>query len=447
MSYDPLRAPNPGQGLAHAQSYWAATAGPAPEDDGPVAGDRETEVAIVGGGYTGLSCAAYLAREHGIRALVLEANRPGWGCSGRNGSFLRPTLGRLSHSDWVAKWGEAEARRFFAESLAAYGTGRALIEDGDIACDVQPAGALRIAHRAARVRDLEREQRVLERVFDYPVELLGPDEIAARHFEGREAHAALRFPHSIGLHPLKLVHGLVDLARSAGAGVHSASVVTDLRRDGDGHVLVTPGGRVRARQVVLATNGYGQEALSPALEGRLLPVLSNIVVTRPMTAEEKAACRFESRDVMFDTRNLLNYYRRLPDDRILLGCRGPIRETPGSNAAHRAALLATVKRKFPALEAITADYFWGGWVAITYDKLPHIHVASDDHTLHYALGYCGSGVAAALHAGRRLAERIGGKDTLVPQLDRPLPRFPLAALRRVAQRAAFAWYRLQDEVF
>ncbi len=102
MSYDPLRAPNPGRGLAHAQSYWAATAGPAPADDGPVAGDRETEVAIIGGGYTGLSCAAYLAREHGIRALVLEANRPGWGCSGRNGSFLRPTLGRLSHSDWVA---------------------------------------------------------------------------------------------------------------------------------------------------------------------------------------------------------------------------------------------------------------------------------------------------------------------------------------------------------
>jgi taurine dehydrogenase large subunit len=446
VSYDPLSAPNPGRGLAHEESYWTVTAGPEPEDDGPVGEDRECEVAIIGGGYTGLSCAAYLAREFGIRPLVLEANRPGWGCSGRNGSFLRPSLGRLSYSDWVAKWGEPEARRFFAESLAAYRTGRALIQDGGIDCDVQPDGALRLAHRAARVGYLEREHRVLERVFDYPAELLGPEEIAARHFEGREAHAALRTPHSVGLHPLKLVYGLVDLARGAGAGVHPASVVTGWEREAGGHVLATPGGRVRARQVVLATNGYGQEALHPALAGVLLPVLSNIVVTRPMTAEEKAACRFESSDVMYDTRNLLNYYRRLPDDRIMLGCRGPIRQTAASAAAHRAALLDTIKRKWPALAKITADYFWGGWVAITYDKMPHIHVASDDTTVHYALGYCGSGVAAALHAGRRLAERIGGKDTLVPQLDRPLPRFPLAALRRLEQRAAFLWYRLQDEV-
>ena len=444
MSFDPLESGHPGQGLAHPESYWAATAGPAPPGDGAISGDTETEIAIVGGGYTGLSCAYHLAHNYGARPVVLEANRAGWGCSGRNGSFVRPGIGRRKYHQWVERWGVDGARALFAEGLAAVGTVRGLIREGNIDCDVQPDGWLKIAHRHGRVAELERDRRILNELFGFEAELLDPEAIAAGHFRGTEAYAALRAGDSFGMHPLKLANGIARMAREAGAALHEGSPVTGIERDATGHVLTTPGGRVRSRIVVLAVNGYGPE-LHQATRGRVLPVLSNIVVTRPMTAAEKQESNFVTSDVMFDTRTLLNYFRRLPDDRILLGNRGPLRDAPATQARHCVELLGTIRRKFPALRDITADYFWGGWVAVSLDSMPHVTTAEDDSSLFYAMGYCGTGVSAAIQAGRRLAERIGGGAALLPVLDTALPRMPLAAFRRLGQAALFRWYRWRDE--
>jgi taurine dehydrogenase large subunit len=444
MEFDPLKSRDPGQGLAHPESYWAATAGAAPSGDGAVAGDIEAEIAIVGGGYTGLSCAYHLARNYGARPVVLEANRAGWGCSGRNGSFVRPGIGRRKYHQWVESWGEDAARVLFAEALAAVGTVRGLIRDGGIDCDVQPDGWLKIAHRKSRVGELERDRQVLRDIFGFEAELLDPDAIAAGHFRGEEAFGALRAGDSFGMHPLKLANGIARMAREAGAVLHEGSPVTRIERDGKGHVLMTPGGRVSARIVVLAVNGYGPE-LHKATRGRVLPVLSNIVVTRPMTEAEKRDANFVTSDVMFDTRTLLNYFRRLPDDRILLGNRGPLREAPATQARHRDELLATIHAKFPALAGITADYFWGGWVAVSLDSMPHVTTAGDDASLFYGMGYCGTGVSAAIQTGRRLAERIGGGAALLPVLDTVLPRMPFAAFRRLGQAVAFRWFRWRDE--
>lgn len=446
MIYDPLTAPGPGEGLAHTDSYWADTAGPAVPDDGPLTESADTDVAIIGGGYTGLSCAAHLARRYGARPIVLEANRPAWGCSGRNGSFARPILGRVAYQEWIRRWGEESARGLFGECLEALGTVRDLIREGDIDCDAQPEGSLRIAHSRRRVGDLEADQRLLADTFGYSAEVLYPDTLAKQHFNGEEAHAALRMPDGFGVHPLKLGHGILRMARGAGANVYSASPVEKLAKHDGCHVLKTPRGEVRAKAVVFATNGYTPEQLHPSLRGGLLPLVSNIIVTRPMTGDEQAACNFVTTHVMYDTRKFLNYFRLLPDRRILFGCRGPIRPTARNNAAHRVWLLATLKRKFPALRDITADYFWGGWVAITRDSMPHIAHAEDDPTVHYSLGYCGSGVAAANHAGRRIAEHLAGNRPPLPILSDPMPRIPLAAFRRLTQRLAFMWYRLQDAV-
>lgn len=443
MEFDPLKTRDPGRGLPHAPSYWAATAGEAPPDDGPLAGDIEADVAIVGGGYTGLSCAYRLARA-GVKVALLEANRPGWGCSGRNGSFSSGSLGRLGCGDWVRRWGVEVARAVHAEGAAGYATVRETIAEGNIACDVTEGGYLKIAHRESRIGWLRDELAVRRDIFGANVELLDRDAIAAGHYRGEEAFAALRIADAIGLHPLKYAHGLLRMARQAGAAVHSESPVGEIRRDGEFRVLATPDGRVRAREVVLAVNGYGSEQ-NRATAGRLLPVLSNIVVTRPMTAAEKAEANLVTSHMMSDTRKLLNYFRRLPDDRILLGNRGPLRPTTSEMSAHRAEMLKTIRRKFPALHAITGEYFWGGWVAITMDSMPHVATASDDAKLHYAMGYNGTGVSAATHAGRRLAERLAGEDRVDPVLSRPLPRIPFAAFRRVGQAALFQWYRWRDE--
>jgi len=442
VEYDPLKTRNPGRGLPHAPSYWAATAEAAPPDDGPLTGDIEADVAVIGGGYTGLSCAYHLAKA-GVKVAVLEANRPGWGCSGRNGSFSHGSLGRHGYSDWARLWGLDVARALFGEAAAGYATVRELIAEGNINCDVTEGGYMKIAHRESRVAWLREELAALLS-YGANVELLEREAISADHFQGQEAFGALRFADAIGLHPLKYAQGLLRMARGAGATVHPESPVGEIRRDGNVRVLVTPGGRVRAREVVLAVNGYGPEQ-NRATAGRLLPVLSNIVVTRPMTAAEKAEANLVTSHMMSDTRKLLNYFRRLPDDRILLGNRGPLRPTTTAMEAHRSGMLETIRRKFPALHAIDGDYFWGGWVAITMDSMPHVASAADDAKLHYAMGYNGTGVSAASHAGRRLAERLTGDDKVHPILSRRLPRMPFAAFRRLGQAALFSWYRWRDE--
>jgi taurine dehydrogenase large subunit len=442
---DPLKGESPGQGLPHPDSYWAAISGPAPGDDGPLLGDRDSDVVIIGGGYTGLSAAYFLGKHHGIKALVLEANRPGWGCSGRNGGFARPVIGRLGPGAMIKSWGLETARRVFAEGHAALDTVRAFIAAG-VDCDPSAAGHLKIAHRPAAAAALAADADILREQFNYSAQLLNADEVRAGHLGGPQSHGGLILKDAIGLNPLKLSFGVLRLARAQGAMVMPGSPVTGWARDGKHHVLRTPNGRVRARQVLIATNGYTPEGLHPSVRGTLLPVLSHIIVTRPMTPSEKAEAAFLTSHVITDTRNLLYYFRRMPDERILFGGRGQITDSPTSRAAQREFLLVELKRKCPALSSITVDYDWCGWVCITWDQMPHIYHAEDDATVSYALGYQGSGVAAGLHAGRLAADRLAGKRLPAPgPAFSPLPRFPFAAFRRAAQRAAFTWYRIKDE--
>src|SRR6185436_103723 len=240
MPYDPLFAPGPGKGLDHPPSYWAATAGPAPADDGPAPARAETEVAIIGGGYTGLSCAYHLARHCGIRATVLEANRPGWGCSGRNGGFARMALGRYSAGEMLKMWGRVAARRAFGETMASLECVRDLIREGGIDCDAAEAGHLKIAHRPGRAPQLQAEAELLQREFEYPAQFLTAAELRDQHIAGTQSHGALRIPDALGVHPLKLALGVLRMARAAGATVHAGSPVTAWEKRGAEHVLTTP---------------------------------------------------------------------------------------------------------------------------------------------------------------------------------------------------------------
>jgi len=448
MPYDPLFARDPGTGLEYPPSYWATTAGPRPGDDGPAPPRVDTEVAIVGGGYTGLSCAYHLARHCGIRATVLEANRPGWGCSGRNGGFARMALGRYSAGQMLNEWGRDAARRAFGETMASLDCVRELIRDGAIDCDATEAGHLKIAHRPSRVPQLRAEVELLQRAFEYPAQFLDAAELHDRHIGGTQAHGALRIPDALAVHPLKLALGVLRMARAAGAVVHAASPVTVWEKRGAEHRLTTPQGEVRAKTVVIATNGYTPPLLHPAVRATLFPVLSHIIVTRPLSDEETRATGFVTGHVLTDTRKLLYYWRRLPDNRIMFGGRGTISDGPGAGELQRDFLLAELRAKLPGLEGLTVDYDWHGWVCLTRDFLPHVSGAEDDPSVHYALGYQGSGVSFSLYAGKLLAWRVAGRRTgePVPPIARPLKPFPLHRFLRVAQVPMYGYFRMHDRM-
>ena len=445
--YDPLVSTSPGRDQEYAPTYWAATAGTPPTCDGPIARDVDVDVAIIGAGYTGLACAIFLAEEHGIRATVLEANRVSWGCSGRNGGQGQLGSGRLYRSQWIKRWGRDTALRMHAEICEGFETFKRLVGESD--CDPQPGGHLYIAHRPKKMKFLENEARVMKEVFGYETELLDAAAVHRRYVRDMDAVGALHEPEGINVHPLKLAFAYLKKARSLGATVHPASPVTGWETRAGVHYLRTPGGTVRARAVGIATGGYTGQHLHPSLTNRFFPVLSNSIVTRPMTKAEREACNFLTTEPITDTRTLRFYYRKLPDERVQIGSRSSITGADAENPRHLRRLLGGLHRKFPPLKTIDIDYSWWGWVDVSHDMMPRVFQPDPRETVYYALGYGGNGVSYSAQAGRRLAERIAGKSGVpdLPIFSSPLPGHLFAPFRRLGQRMLYRWYYLQDEIF
>jgi hypothetical protein len=433
-------------GAAHVESYWAATAGDDIAGCAPVAGDIDTDIAIIGGGYTGLSCAYHLARDFGVTAHVLEANRVGWGCSGRNGGFCSTGIGKEDFGDWAKRFGSARAKAVFELGRDAVRTVDDIIRTEAIDCDRTPDGGLELAHKPNRLPAMAARARYLNELFGLGAEVLSKAELDRGYLISREANGAILHKDGFGVHALKYARGLARAALARGAVIHDASPVIGWRRDGHRHLLQTPGGIVRARQVVIATNGYTGDRLHPWTAGRLLPVLSNIIVTRPLSEAERKSTGWQTYQKVWDSRRLLFYYRLLPDNRILFGARGGVEDSAGEHRYRRAWLERRLGEMFPPLAGIGSEYFWHGWVCVSVDKNPHAGT-TDDPTVHYFLACMGSGVALATHCGRLLARRLGGdaEATFGALLETQLPRFPVPALRRVYQRLAYASFALQDE--
>jgi glycine/D-amino acid oxidase-like deaminating enzyme len=455
-TYDPLVAKNPGHGRDYAPTYWVGTAGTPPEDDGPITRDTDADVVIVGSGFTGLATALFLAREHGIRATVLEANQSIWGCTSRNGGQGQNASGRLYRSQWIARWGKQTALKLDAEIRAGYETFKSLV--AQVPCDAQPGGHLYVAHRDKKVEFLRNEAKVMREVFGYDTRMLSAAELRREYVNEAEACGAMLEPDGIGVHPLKLAHGYLRMARALGVKVHPASPVLSVQKAGNGvHLLKTPGGTVRARAVGFATGGYTSNGLHKSLNNKIMPVLSNSLVTRPLTADELAATNFRSTTFITDTRTLRFYYRKLPDNRVQIGSRSSITGADAPNPRHMQLLVNGLHRKFPALKGIAIDYSWWGWVDVSHDMMPRVAQPDASESVFYALGYGGNGVSFSAHAGRRMAELIGGKRSKafeLPIYDSPLP-YPnvlnvvesraFAPFRRLGQRALYHWYHLRDE--
>jgi gamma-glutamylputrescine oxidase len=432
----------------HVPSYWAATAGPDPDGLRTLEGDRRTDVAVIGGGYTGLAAAYRLAGTHGLDAVVLEANEIGWGASGRNGGFALISLGKVGLEDRIRRWGIEAARRSIAIGVEAIETVRELIAREDIACDPGRDGSLVVAHRSSAVADLQERERLYREVLGYPhVEFLDQARLERDgYLRGAEAAGALRTQNAFGLHPLKYARGLAAAALRRGATLSTRSPVVGWRREGSAHLLVTPRGVVRARTVVMATNGYTPEGLHPFFRGRVLPATSNIIVTRPLTAAEWRDVGMLTTQVYSDTRKLLFYWRRLPDDRLLFGGRAGVLDTPAGLRRNRRRLEAHMVAKWPALRGVASEYFWSGKVCLSYDLMPHVNRADGDPSVAYALAYQGSGVAMSTYCGGLVADLVAGKDVPrdTPLTSAPLARFPLSFLRSAYLAGAYVVYGVKD---
>lgn len=333
-------------------SLWAATAEEPEIDAPPLTGEATAEVAVIGGGFTGLSAALNLA-EAGARVVLIEARGIGFGGSGRNGGQVIPGL-KLDPSEMRARWGEERGAALQRAVGAAADAVFARIEKHGIRCAPRRDGWIQAAHATPALA------RVMRRGAEWqaagaPVTMFDAAGLAAR-IGTREYVGGWRDGRAGTVHPLSYVRGLARAAAAAGACLHGQSPARELREEGGGWRIATPRGVLRARSVVVATNAYS-DALVPGLAQTLLTVQSILIATAPLPAEAAAGILPQG-ECVSETRRLAFYFRRSPDGRLVLGGRGAVGEEERESLFR--ALQRALARLYPAAAALPVTHRWSG---------------------------------------------------------------------------------------
>lgn len=430
-------------------SYWEATADPLGLDTAPLEGEAKTDVAIIGAGFTGLSAALRLRETYGLDATVLDAADVGWGASGRNGGFCGLGGAKISYHEMIRRYGEADALRFFDVQKEGVDLVRDICKRFSIDAWFSEDGELALAHQPNRMPELVEEAEFLKTVIGKKVELLSIEALKERGCYSPSFHGGLWGEVGLSLHPLNYVRGLAKAAAGNSVRIHGQSrVVRWEERDGR-HVLVTErGGRLSAKHVLVATNGFTDERVTTPIAGRVMPALSAIIVTRPLTVQERKDQGWTSRQMAYDTRRLLHYFRLLPDGRFLFGGRGG---TDASNwgAEHlEKRLRGNFERLFPGWAHVEHTHFWRGLVCLSKNLVPYIGRIESGRNVWTSIAYHGSGVAMASWSGRAVADLIAGRPeaaNLPKVVSSGLPQFPLPGLRPVYLKGAYLWYGIEDE--
>ncbi|MGC8855617.1 MAG: NAD(P)/FAD-dependent oxidoreductase [Anaerolineae bacterium] len=416
----------------HESVFWQETVSwPVAEEAAPL--PTKVEVAIIGGGYTGLAAARTLA-QHGVRVAVLEAHTFGWGASSRNGGMVLSGL-KLSAPAVLQKYGRGLARRLFQCSLEAISTVEQIIDEEHIACGFARQGHLLVASKPGDQRALQEEAEVLEKEFNHPVRLLAANELKDE-IDSEIYFGGLLDESSGGLNPAQYVVGLSHAARKAGASLHARARVTRLGRSLNRFVIETERGPVQAERVLVATAGY-TDSLIPYLNRRILPIGSFIIATENLGEQVQAL--IPRQRMVFDSRHYLNYFR-LWDGRLIFGGRAAFfPETSGTIRRSAEILRQEMLRVFPQLKGAQVEFAWGGTLDFARDLMPHV---GEHAGVVYALGYAGHGVALGTFLGKTVAEAML-KDNL---REHPFAAysFPLAPKFPLALPLAGLWYRLLD---
>lgn len=410
-----------------------------------LAGDVKCDVAIIGGGFTGVSAALHLA-EAGIDVVLIENRFIGWGASGRNGGFCCLGGGRLGDAAVDRKYGRQERLAFRAAELAAI----RLVEDRltrhQIEVDRHSDGETELAHRPRDMEDFRSGVARVKENYGLDATLVEKDDLADHGFSG-PFFGALTIPAGFGLNPRKYITGLAAAAEEAGAVIYHDTPATRVRRTGNGHEIQTLVGKISASRVIFATNGYSSEDLPEWFAGRYMPAQSSVIVSRPLTDQDLDDAGWKSRQMVYDTRNLLHYFRLMPDNRMLFGMRGGLMTGEGAEARAVRRVRQDFDAMFPAWQNVETPHGWSGMVCLARDQMPFVGAVPGEPGLFASLCYHGNGVAMGSYAGALVADAVQGKPTehIYPDImRRPLAKFELGRLRRALMPAAYLGFALAD---
>jgi gamma-glutamylputrescine oxidase len=423
-----------------APSLWASTAAPLRAFP-PLQGSAQADVVIIGAGYTGLSAAHHLAAS-GLEPIVLEANQPGWGASGRNGGVITAKF-RLSFPGIAAAHGREMAKRMYDIAHEAVDIVTELVDTFEIeSAALTRSGQVKAAHNRETLAYAVTEAEWLKaELGDTTMSVLSAhqvhEETGSDGFVGGVLNAG-----SGGIHPLNYLRGLAAGVAAAGVRIHSSTPALRLRREGSGVLVETPTGIVTARQAIIATNSYSNlTGATRAYQNTLIPFRSAIIATDKLSPN-LAASVMPTRRTYTETKRMMRWFRMV-DDRVVFGGRGAFGKQD-SPAAFR-ALHKAMTGIFPQLADVPLAYRWSGLVAMTLDSVPHVGRVDDRMLL--AMGYNGAGVAMSSLMGRYLAAFARGETPDVGLLDAArMRRVPFYPLREPAVRMVAGWYQFLDAI-
>ncbi|NRF68850.1 FAD-binding oxidoreductase [Aquincola sp. S2] len=419
-------------------NYYESTIGFRPPTR-PLAGRNETDVCIIGAGFAGLATALGLIERGRSNLVVLEAERVGHGASGRNGGFVFGGYS-LDNAELLSQLGPERARAAYGLTREALGTIRRRIGQHGIACDKVEGGAL-LVNWFDEPAILERQQRLMRDAFGVEWGLIDKRELDACHVRSDRYFGALLEPDAFHFHPLKYTLGLAAAIGAGGGRVHEHSPVRSIRRRGAVWRVRTAHGEVHARELVIAGGGYLRH-LVPALERAMLPIATYVMVTEPLGALGKAL--IPSPAAIYDTRFAFDYYRMLPDTRLLWGGRINVRDRRPEDIAD--FLKRDLLRVYPRLADVKVDFAWSGLMSYARHKMPQIgRLASGPCAgAWHAISFGGHGVAPTTVAGELLAAAIASAQPIPEAFGRyGLPR-TWGPLGLAAAQATYSWLEAKD---
>ena len=429
-----------------AKSFWLSSREYVPGK--PLSRDITVDVAVVGGGFTGLSTALHLKQaEPGLRVAILEGQVAGFGASGRNGGF-NMTLFGLTMGLTALRFGRARAREAHHYMERAVDLLKDLIAENTIDCDYEHPGFLRVATSQAYKRRIMHEMALAHSLGLEGIDWIGRDEL--REQVNSPLYLGAWWEPRCGIvNPAKLAWGEKQLVESLGVDVYENTLVTGLEHQGRGVALQTLGGNVQADKVVLATNAWSH--LVPEIKWKQVPVWTYIVLTEPLTQGQMASIGWKNRQGIEDARNMVHYYRLTADNRLLMGGRD-IGLSYGADMDKDldprifAGLEADVRHTFPSLEKVKFSHRWGGPVSITMDMAPAMGYVGDKRIV-YSLGCMGHGVSLTHLNGATAADLILEKKTDLTEcffVNRRTIPWPPEPIRTAAAKAILAGMNFQD---
>ncbi|MBI5825463.1 MAG: FAD-binding oxidoreductase [Chloroflexi bacterium] len=420
------------------QIYWHTTV-QMPDDSNLSPIPADVDVAVIGGGYTGLSAARTLAKQN-INVAVLEAETIGWGASSRNGGMALTGL-KVGMATVIKKYGRELAKKLFQYSLDSVNTVEQIVNEENINCGFARTGHLLAANKPKHYEALKDEVKFMAKEFNHKVRLVSKSELKSE-IGSNVYHGALVDEMSGGLNPAQFVAGLAAAAEKAGAVLCANARVNKIERGERRFVIETERGSLSAKSILVATSGYTGN-VTKILQRKVIPIGSFIIATEKLSDELANELSPHNR-MIFDYKHFLNYFR-LWDNRMIFGGRAAFFPENEKTIEQSAEILRReMVSVFPQLKDTKVDYAWGGTLDFAFDQMTHV---GEVDGMFYSLGYAGHGVAMGTHLGKTVAEAmVKGNIKEHPFAIFDFPSAPLGLYNGSPWFLPFAgmWYKILD---